>query len=86
MRESPTRDEPWSSPRPFTHHLSPTMLADLDLALKRPAELVQQLYAKDASLDGFEQRVADSFSALISADGALEQVRARILLQRRHAR
>ncbi|GAA5835425.1 hypothetical protein JCM9279_004537 [Rhodotorula babjevae] len=50
------------------------MLADLDLALKRPAELVQQLYAQDASLEGFDQRVADSFSALISADGALEQI------------
>ncbi|GAA5901458.1 hypothetical protein JCM8208_001808 [Rhodotorula glutinis] len=50
------------------------MLADLDLALKRPAELVQQLYAQDASLDGFDQRVASSFSALISADGALEQI------------
>lgn len=55
------------------------MLADLDLALKRPAELVQQLYAQDASLDGFDQRVASSFSALISADGALEQVRTRSL-------
>jgi len=54
-----------------------SMLADLDLALKRPAELVQQLYAQDASLDGFDQRVASSFSALISADGALEQVRGR---------
>ncbi|GAA5929302.1 hypothetical protein JCM3775_002304 [Rhodotorula graminis] len=50
------------------------MLADLDLALKRPAELVQQLYAQDASLDGFDERVAASLSALISADGALEQI------------
>ncbi|GAA6056399.1 hypothetical protein JCM3770_000683 [Rhodotorula araucariae] len=50
------------------------MLADLDLALNRPAELVQQLYAQEAALDGFEQRVADAFSALVMAEGALEQI------------
>lgn len=50
------------------------MLADLDLALKRPAELVQRLYAEDPSLDGFEKRVAETFSRLLSDDKAVQQV------------
>ncbi|BGP38039.1 hypothetical protein JCM10450v2_001972 [Rhodotorula kratochvilovae] len=50
------------------------MLADLDLALNRPAELVQRLYAQDAALDSLEQRVADTFSSLVSAEGALDQI------------
>lgn len=51
------------------------MLADLDLALKRPTELVQRLYAEQPSLDGFDERVASTFSSLFSSDGALAQVR-----------
>uniref|UniRef100_A0A0K3CHI2 BY PROTMAP: gi/472587858/gb/EMS25354.1/ mini-chromosome maintenance complex-binding protein [Rhodosporidium toruloides NP11] gi/647401640/emb/CDR48017.1/ RHTO0S15e05050g1_1 [Rhodosporidium toruloides] n=1 Tax=Rhodotorula toruloides TaxID=5286 RepID=A0A0K3CHI2_RHOTO len=50
------------------------MLADLDLALKRPAELVQRLYAEDPSLDGFEKRVAETFSQLLSDDNAVQQI------------
>ncbi|BGP22901.1 hypothetical protein JCM10295v2_001792 [Rhodotorula toruloides] len=50
------------------------MLADLDLALKRPAELVQRLYADDPSLDGFEKRVAETFSQLLSDDKAVQQI------------
>ncbi|GAA5996352.1 uncharacterized protein JCM10292_007553 [Rhodotorula paludigena] len=50
------------------------MLADLDLALKRPTELVQRLYAEQPSLDGFDERVASTFSSLFSDDGALAQV------------
>lgn len=51
------------------------MLADLDLALKRPAELVQRLYAEEPSLDGFETRVAETFSRLLDDDKAVQQVR-----------
>ncbi|CDR48017.1 hypothetical protein NBRC10512_002616 [Rhodotorula toruloides] len=50
------------------------MLADLDLALKRPAELVQRLHAEDPSLDGFEKRVAETFSRLLSDDKAVQQI------------
>ncbi|BGP30158.1 hypothetical protein JCM10296v2_001910 [Rhodotorula toruloides] len=50
------------------------MLADLDLALNRPAELVQRLYAEDPSLDNFEKRVAETFSRLLSDDKAVQQI------------
>lgn len=52
------------------------MLADLDLALKNPLELVQQLFrGQDSSLDGFEERVASTFGALFEEAKAREQVR-----------
>jgi len=43
------------------------MLADLDLALKQPLQLVQKLYNEGGStLDGFEDRVQSTFSTLLN--------------------
>ncbi|GAA6059426.1 hypothetical protein JCM10212_003658 [Sporobolomyces blumeae] len=43
------------------------MLADLDLALKKPLELVQKLYRDGgSSLDSFEDRVESTFSTLLN--------------------
>lgn len=50
------------------------MLADLDLALKRPTELVERLYAEHGSLEGFEQIVSDRFSTLLQDGAALGEV------------
>jgi hypothetical protein len=62
----------------FLHSLAAPnkMLADLDLALKSPLELVQQLYrAGGSSLDGFEEKVASNFTALFDDQKAREQGR-----------
>ncbi|GAA5863858.1 hypothetical protein JCM1840_005793 [Sporobolomyces johnsonii] len=40
------------------------MLADLDLAMRSPHQLIQNLFSEAASLDGFEQRVSTTFSSL----------------------
>lgn len=50
------------------------MLADLDLALKRPSELIARLHAEHGSLDGFEQLVSDRFAALLQDSSARAQV------------
>ncbi|GAA5977961.1 hypothetical protein JCM10908_004177 [Rhodotorula pacifica] len=50
------------------------MLADLDLALKNPTELIQRLYAQHGTVDGVEQVIADRFAALIKDSDALAQV------------
>ncbi|GAA5888198.1 hypothetical protein JCM6882_000317 [Rhodosporidiobolus microsporus] len=50
------------------------MLADLDLALKNPAQLIQQLHAQQPSLDGFEERVATAFTNLFEDVNAREQL------------
>lgn len=51
------------------------MLAELDLALSKPTELIQQLFEQHGSLDGLEQVIADRFTSLIKEGGALAQVR-----------
>lgn len=51
------------------------MLAELDLALSKPTELIQQLFEQHGSLDGLEQVIADRFTSLIKDGGALAQVR-----------
>ncbi|POY76677.1 hypothetical protein BMF94_0269 [Rhodotorula taiwanensis] len=50
------------------------MLADLDLALKRPTELIERLYAEHGSPEGFEQTVSDRFSTLLQDGAALGEV------------
>mgnify|MGYP006876471431 CR=1 FL=1 len=52
------------------------MLAELDLALSKPTELIQQLFEQHGSLDGLEQVICDRFTSLIKDGGALAQVRA----------
>jgi len=43
------------------------MLADLDLALKQPLQLVQKLFNQnDSTLDGFEDRVESTFQSLLN--------------------
>ncbi|GAA5900559.1 uncharacterized protein JCM6883_002882 [Sporobolomyces salmoneus] len=42
------------------------MLADLDLALKQPLQLIEKLFLEhDSTLDGFELRVQESFESLL---------------------
>ncbi|KAG0665895.1 hypothetical protein C6P46_005989 [Rhodotorula mucilaginosa] len=50
------------------------MLAELDLALSKPTELIQQLFEQHGSLDGLEQVICDRFTSLIKDGGALAQV------------
>lgn len=46
--------------------LRATMLADLDLALKQPLQLIEKLYVEGSSnLDQFEHRVESTFSTLL---------------------
>ena len=50
------------------------MLADLDLALKEPLKLVEELFARGgSSLDGFEVRVQETFQLLLK-DAARDEV------------
>ncbi|GAA5991954.1 hypothetical protein JCM5350_001318 [Sporobolomyces pararoseus] len=49
------------------------MLADLDLALKQPLQLIEKIYAEgNSNLDGFESRVETTFQSLLK--DAREQV------------
>ncbi|GAA5874258.1 hypothetical protein JCM3774_000922 [Rhodotorula dairenensis] len=50
------------------------MLADLDLALNKPTELIQRLFAEHGTVDGLEQVIADRFTSLINDGGALAQI------------
>ncbi|GAA5927019.1 hypothetical protein JCM10213_005555 [Rhodosporidiobolus nylandii] len=52
------------------------MMADLNLALKSPAELIQRLYAEHGTLDGLEERVASTFASLFEDEKARSQLRA----------
>ncbi|BGP13969.1 hypothetical protein JCM10213v2_001907 [Rhodosporidiobolus nylandii] len=51
-------------------------MADLNLALKSPAELIQRLYAEHGTLDGLEERVASTFASLFEDEKARSQLRA----------
>ncbi|GAA5833275.1 hypothetical protein JCM11251_005191 [Rhodosporidiobolus azoricus] len=50
------------------------MLADLDLALKNPAQLIQRLYEQQASLDGLEEWVSSTFNGLFEDVKARDQL------------
>ncbi|GAA5978846.1 hypothetical protein JCM11641_003584 [Rhodosporidiobolus odoratus] len=50
------------------------MLADLDLALKSPAALIQRLYSEHTSLDGLEEFVASTFADLFKDAATLSQL------------
>ncbi|GAA5975722.1 hypothetical protein JCM21900_006293 [Sporobolomyces salmonicolor] len=50
------------------------MLADLDLAMRSPHQLIQNLFSETASLESFEQRVSTTFASLFQHGSARRQL------------
>ncbi|CEQ39904.1 SPOSA6832_01455 [Sporobolomyces salmonicolor] len=50
------------------------MLADLDLAMRSPHQLIQNLFSETSSLESFEQRVSTTFASLFQHGSARRQL------------